>query len=223
MVYAPTQRIYSRHALTLRTFCRNTSTMDEVRSASTVPRRGAARARRGSTRPLPALPCLAAPLIRDLRPLHKLALLPLLAVWQGPTWRAWAGGRAAGAGRETVARRDKRRWVGGSMTPALGIQTQAYRFFDAAFLLETDTLAFLVRFDRAYGRFRAAVANGAPPTACCSAAGQRQPSTVRWFVQTTPRRCPTMPTTPSSTRRRRACAATTCSTPQRCARPVATA
>lgn len=38
----------------------------------------------------------------------------------------------------------------------------AYRFFDAAFWLETDAQAFLARFDRAYGRFRVAGAVGAP-------------------------------------------------------------
>ena len=47
------------------------------------------------------------------------------------------------------------------MTSVVGIQAQAYRFFDAAFLLETDTPAFLARFDRAYGRFRAAAADDA--------------------------------------------------------------
>jgi len=38
----------------------------------------------------------------------------------------------------------------------------AYRFFDAAFALETDDPGFLAHFDRAYGRFRVAADPGAP-------------------------------------------------------------
>ncbi|MDQ1301981.1 MAG: hypothetical protein QG637_1903 [Chloroflexota bacterium] len=37
-----------------------------------------------------------------------------------------------------------------------------YRFFDAAFTVETDDFGFLARFDRAYRRFRAAADPGAP-------------------------------------------------------------
>jgi hypothetical protein len=38
----------------------------------------------------------------------------------------------------------------------------AYRFFDAAFVLEGDTPDFLAEFDRTYGRFRSDAASGAP-------------------------------------------------------------
>jgi hypothetical protein len=38
----------------------------------------------------------------------------------------------------------------------------AYRFFDAPFVVETDSTTFLVQFDRAYEHFRTAEEAGAP-------------------------------------------------------------
>ena len=42
------------------------------------------------------------------------------------------------------------------------MQQASYRFFDAAFVLETDSPAFLAELDRAYGRFRAGESADAP-------------------------------------------------------------
>ena len=84
MAYTPEAKVYHAHALTLRTFCRQYFTYG--RGALCFYR---AQARRGLGTAGDQLglyrrfPALLRPLIRDLRPLHRLALLPLLAVWQG--------------------------------------------------------------------------------------------------------------------------------------------